>query len=272
MSRQKERKRFLIIKFEGKDMKNNLVTNVFVFGLAAASLMAQPQTIRLIDLSSSTTITQSGSYLLTTSLAVNSATGAGLLITGSNITVDLNGQTITGTGTGAGVMVMGGRNVVVKNGNIESALMGAVAMNATGVRFENLMIRGNAGAPPEAGVMLVQTSGSVVANNQIFNAALGIFVRGSRTFGNRIEGNIITATGSTLPLGICYNPTDTDMTGPQGDLITRNLIRGYRQSVAFSNSSFNVVEGNTFIFRVSASDNPNSKNMIKNNTEVKIEN
>jgi hypothetical protein len=39
--------------------------------------------------------------------------------------------------------------------------------------------------------MLVQTRNSVVRNNMIYNAALGVFVRGSRSFGNRIEGNTI---------------------------------------------------------------------------------
>lgn len=119
--------------------------------------------------------------------------------------------------------------------------------------------------------MMVATVNSAVLNNQILNTALGIFVRGGGSFGNRIEGNTITHMGSTGPLGICYNPSDTDPQGPKGDLITRNLIRGYRQSVALSESSeYNVVEGNSFIFRTTATFSPSATNVLKNNTEIKI--
>ena len=234
---------------------------------------AQPQGVRLIGIAGPTMLTESGSYMLTTGVDVSSSTGAGITISGNNITLDLNGFAITGAGnaSGAGVRIVGARNIVVKNGSIESALMGVVAMNSSNVRIENLRIRGLSGAPPEAGIMFVATSNSVITNNQILNTALGIFIRGGATFGNRIEGNTLTASATNSPLGICYNPSDSDSNGPKGDLITRNLIRGYRQSLAFGDSSeFNVAEGNTFIFRVSPSSSPNTTNLVRNNTEVKI--
>ena len=256
-------------------MRNNFVNTLAVLSLGAASLMAQPQSVRLIGVAGPTILTEPGTYMLTTGLMVSSSTGAGIEIAGSNIVLDLNGQTIRGAGnaTGAGVRVMGARNVVVKNGNVEAALMGVVTMMSSNVRIENMMIRGMAGAPPEAGIMMVQTWNSVVANNQIANTALGIFVRGGNTFGNRIENNTVTTSSLSAPLGICYNPADTDPAGPKGDLIRGNLIRGYRQAIAFSSSSdFNVVEGNTFIFRTSASSNPSETNVFKNNTDVRIAN
>ncbi len=235
--------------------------------------MAQPPSVRQIGIYGPTLLTEPGTYVLTMGQSVASSTGAGIIITGNNITLDLDGFAITGAGnaTGAGVRIVGARNVVVKNGSIESALMGIVAMNSINVRIENLRIRGLSGAPPEAGIMFVGTSNSMIVNNQFLNTALGIFIRGGATFGNRIEGNTLTASATTSPLGICYNPSDTDSNGPKGDLITRNLIRGYRQALAFSDTSeFNVAEGNTFIFRVSASSNPNASNLVRNNTEVKI--
>ena len=254
-------------------MRNNIVKIVIALGIGALSLLAQPQGVRMIGIAGPTILTEPGSYMLTAGQTVSSSTGAGITITGSNITLDLNGQSITGPGnaTGAGVRIFGARNIVVKNGSIEAALMGVVAFNSSNVRIENMMIRGLSGAPPEAGIMFVGTSNSMILNNQILNTALGIFIRGGAAFGNRIEGNTLTASATTSPLGICYNPSDTDSNGPKGDLITRNLIRGYRQSVALTdNSEYNVVEGNTFIFRVSASSSPNTTNVIKNNTEVKI--
>ena len=254
-------------------MRNNIVNTVIALGIGALSLMAQPPSVRQIGFYGPTLLTEPGTYVLTMGQAVASSTGAGIIITGNNITLDLDGFAITGAGnaTGVGVRIVGARNVVVKNGSIDSALMGVVAMNSSNVRIENLRIRGLSGAPPEAGIMLVGTSNSMIVNNQILNTALGIFIRGGATFGNRIEGNTLTASATNSPLGICYNPSDTDSNGPKGDLITRNLIRGYRQSLAFGDSSeFNVAEGNTFIFRASASSNPNSSNLVRNNTEVKM--
>ena len=254
-------------------MRNNIVKIVIALGIGAFSLLAQPQGVRMIGIAGPTMLTEPGSYILTAGQTVSSSTGAGITITGNNITLDLNGQSITGPGnaTGVGVRIFGARNIVVKNGSVEAALMGVVAFNSSNVRIENMMIRGLSGTPPEAGIMFVGTSNSMILNNQILNTALGIFIRGGAAFGNRIEGNTLTASATTSPLGICYNPSDTDSNGPKGDLITRNLIRGYRQSLALSDTSeFNVAEGNTFIFRVSGSSNPNASNLVRNNTEVKI--
>jgi len=253
-------------------MRNNFVNTLAVLSLGAASLMAQPQNVRLIGIAGPTILTESGTYMLTTGLTVSSSTGAGIEITGNNITLDLNGQTITGAGnaSGVGVRVMGARNVVVRNGIVEAALTGVVTMNSSNVRIENMMIRGRTGVSPEAGIMMVQTWNSVVANNQIANTFLGIFVRGGNTFGNLIENNTMTTTSLDGKLGICYNPAPTDPAGPKGDLIRGNLIRGYRQAIAFAASDFNVAEGNTFIFRVSASSSSSETNVLKNNTEVKI--
>ena len=154
---------------------------------------------------------------------------------------------------------MGARKVVVKNGSIESALMGEVAMNSSHVRIGNLRIRGLSGAAPEAGIMFVGTSNSMIVNNRIPNTALGIFIRGGATFGNRIEGNTLTASATNLPPGIYYNPSESDSNGPKGD-----LIRGYRQSPARGDTSeYNVAE-------VSASSSPNATNLVRNKTEVKI--
>lgn len=253
-------------------MKNNFLSIVGALALSAAVGYSQPgQGTRFIGVAGPTMLTEPGVYMLTTGATISSSSGAGITIMSSNITLDLNGQTISGTGTGAGVRVVGARNVVVKNGIIDGALMGVVTMNSSNVRIEGLMIRGSMGAPPEAGIMMVATANSVVMNNQILNTALGIFVRGGGSFGNRIEANTISHMGFNAPLGICYNPSDTDPQGPKGDLIARNLIRGYRQAVAFSDSSeYNVTEGNTFIFRTSASSSPNATNVLRNNTEVKI--
>ena len=71
----------------------------------------------------------------------------------------------------------------------------------------------------------------------LHNVGLRIFVRGGCSFGNRIEGNTLTSSANGA-LSICYNPTDTDPAGPQGDLVSKRqcyswLANRYRFEQAF---------------------------------------
>ena len=248
---------------------------LFALPLLAASLMAQPSGLRSIG--SPTTIDQPGSYILTSDLFVPSSVGAGITITASDVSLDLNGRTITAPGnlTGAGVRILNVQNVTVKNGFIVNALMGAVVMNSTNVRLEGLSIRSTglppSAPPPEIGIMLVQTRNAVVKDNMIFNAALGIFVRGSRSFGNRIEGNTITGTTAGA-FGICYNPADGDTGAPKGDLVTGNLIRGYPAAIQISSrADYNVIIGNTLLYTDVGLINENATNVAKDNTMLKLQ-
>ena len=243
--------------------------------LLAAALLAQPSGLRSIG--SPATIDQSGSYILTSDLFVPGSVGVGISITASDVWLDLNGHTITAPGnlSGAGIRILNAQNVSVKNGNIVNALMGVVVVNSVNVRLEGLSIRATglppSAPPPEIGIMLVQTRNSVVQNNMIFNAALGIFVRGSRSFGNRIEGNTITGTTAGA-FGICYNPADGDTSAPKGDLVTGNLIRGYPVSIQISSrADYNVISGNTLLYTMEGILNENATNVAKDNTLVKIQ-
>ena len=126
----------------------------------------------------------------------------------SDVTLDLNGQTIAGPAnlTGVGIRVIGAQNVVVRNGNVQGVFMGVVIMNSANVKIDSLLIRGFGIAvsapPPEVGIMLIQTKNAVINNNQIFSTGLGIFVRGSQNFGNRIEGNTLTAGANATLLWV----------------------------------------------------------------------
>ncbi len=243
--------------------------------LLALCLPAQTPGMRLIG--SPTTIDQPGSYALTNDLFVPGSVGVGIAITASDVTLDLGGHSITAPGnlSGAGVRITGAQNVTVRNGNIVNALMGAVVMNSANVRLEGLSIRATglppSAPPPEIGIMLVQTRNAVVTNNMIFNAALGIFVRGSRSFGNRIEGNTITGTTAGV-FGICYNPADGDTSAPKGDLVTGNLIRGFPAAIQVSSrADYNVFTGNTLLYTEEGIINANPTNIAKENTLVKLQ-
>ena len=247
----------------------------FALPLLAVSVLAQSSGLRSIG--SPTTIDQPGSYILTADLFVPSSVGVGIAITASDVMLDLNGHTITAAGnlTGAGIRIANVQNVSVKNGFLVNALMGAVVMNSTNVRLSGLSIRSTglppSAPPPEICIMLVQTRNAVIEDNMIFNAALGIFVRGSRSFGNRIEGNTITGTTAGA-FGICYNPAAGDTSAPKGDLVTRNLIRGFPAAIQISTrADYNVIVGNTLIYTEVGIINENASNIAKDNTLVKIQ-
>lgn len=243
--------------------------------LFALALCAQPPGQRTIG--SPTTIDQPGTYMLTNSIFTNSSTGAGITITASDVTLDLNGQTITGPGNGshAGLRILNAQNVSVKNGNVTGTLMGVMVNNSANVRIEGLNIRGFGLAvsapPPEIGILINQSRNVVALNNSIFNVGLGLFVRGSRSFGNRLQNNTITAMANGV-FGICYNPADGDPQGPKGDLITGNLIRGFPTSIQMNGrSDYNVIDANTLIYTVAGLENPNPSNIAQGNRMAQIQ-
>lgn len=73
-------------------------------------------------------------------------TGAGLIIGAINVTVDLNGHTLSGTGTTAGVDVGvnddGFGNVKVKNGTIVGFATAFRAVSVTKIKLSHLVIKG----------------------------------------------------------------------------------------------------------------------------------
>jgi parallel beta-helix repeat protein len=142
-----------------------------------------------------------------------------------------------------------------------------IVENSNDVTLANLHIRGEGltvtAPPPETAIMVMQSRGVVIRNNTIYNTGLGVFVRGGRSGGNLITGNTITG-GTNAILGICYNPTDSDMNGPRGDLISDNLISGFNIGIQFSDRSMaNLSRGNTIAYRSMAFD-------IRNNTNKEV--
>lgn len=92
--------------------------------LAATQAAAERAETRTPISSLPYTITASGSYFLTQNLSVT--TGSGISVNASNVTIDLNGFTISSTAnpnSGAGILgQVGQRGVVVRNGGIASGV------------------------------------------------------------------------------------------------------------------------------------------------------
>lgn len=71
------------------------------------------------------TISTSGSYYLTKNLTHTNLLADGISITADNVTLDLNGFTLTGPDSGSpnGIAATNKKNIVIKNGTVEKFLM-----------------------------------------------------------------------------------------------------------------------------------------------------
>lgn len=182
------------------------------------------------------TISQSGSYKLTSNITCTTEDVDAIDITTSDVTLDLNGFTISGPGESAGssgnaVHLEGSAdmfNIIIKNGSIEQFRTAGVATDSEAVlaiygliisdiNFSNneergcilyydggCMIRdctfyGNGGGISDIATGGVWVSwGSMVMNNVMYsNAGYGIYVSNG---GNIINGNNVssTSTGGTI--------------------------------------------------------------------------
>ena len=218
-----------------------------------------------------------GNYVLQDSRESSSASRPAIQITASDVTLDLNGNSLRGLGgkVGVGIQISRARGVRVTNGSLWNLAFGVIVSNSSNVVLRDLRIRGEGlpivSLPPETAIMIVQSRNVVVENNAISNTGLGIFVRGGMSGGNRIANNTISA-GTNGALGICYNPADGDSNGPVGDLVDGNAVSGFGIGIqASATSMYNVFKGNSIFFRGStAVELHNATNMDMDNTKVDL--
>jgi nitrous oxidase accessory protein NosD len=241
--------------------------------LAAPLVPAQPNGDRLNR--ANVVISEPGMYILDRNLTATAATPA-IDITASNVTLDLNGYTITGPGgkQGTGIRVRNAQSVRVSNGKTVNFAFHVMIANSANVTVEGLQIRGEGlqvtAPPPEVAVMIVQSRNVVVENNNIYNTGLGIFVRGGLSWGNRFVNNNLTA-GTNGALGICYNPADDDARGPRADLIEGNHIANYGTGIQLSTTSvYNIVRENTIAHGGIAIEDRSANNRLVGNIEVRL--
>jgi hypothetical protein len=208
-------------------------------------------------------ITKAGSYKLHANYSV--ASGDGIIISASNVTLDLNGFTATTTANATltapapgptasrGILITGAKNVEIKNGRVNGFNVNVSVLNSQNVRVDGLQITGNNlapanGGPTEVSVMLLNSWGCDIVNNTMTASNLGLFVRGPKSTGNRLMKNILTggAIAANNLLGICYNPAPGDAAGPRGDSIYNNHIARYGYAIAVSSGSItNMFNDNT---------------------------
>lgn len=216
------------------------------------------------------TITEPGLYRLDRDLT------SGIMILANDVTLDLNGYSISGVNarTESGITIRSVQGVEVFGGSLNGFGFGVVVDTSANVRVHDMRIRALnlpvVAPPPEVGIMVVQSANVVVENNSIYNAGLGIFVRGGNSRGNRIANNTVTG-GTNSVFGICYNPTPSDPRGPRGDLIYNNVITGFPTAISMSDLSLaNVIRENTLAFGTAAIQSPSATNMDVDNVKVKL--
>jgi len=245
----------------------------------AGALLAMPilgQDGDPLPIGSARAISSPGAYRLVADIEFDSTREVAIVISASGVSLDLNGRQIKGPGgkQGIGIRITGAAGVKVSNGRIADTAFGVVVENSHNVTLMDLEIRGQGLAvtapPPETAIMIVQSRAVAVERNNISNVGLGVFVRGSQSWGNRIAGNTVTA-GTNGVLGICYNPAPGDPKGPRGDLIYNNLISGFGIGIQVSASMANVFRENTIVFRSSAFESINANDLDMENIKTHLQ-
>jgi hypothetical protein len=225
-------------------------------------------------------ITRPGSYKLYSNH--NVGTGDGIIITASNVTLDLNGFNVStnARGSGRGIVVENARAVTVSGGGVSGFNANVDLTGTQNVRLEGLRITGDGlapnGGPSEIGIRLINSWSAHIQNNSISSVNLGIFVRGARSTGNRITQNVVVggATAANNLLGICYNPEGgtAGPEGPRGDAIYNNHIARFGFAVAVSGGSVNnMFTENTLASFTGAFREPQNF-VVQGGTNVEIDN
>jgi hypothetical protein len=225
-------------------------------------------------------ITRPGSYKLFFNHNVGS--GDGIIITASNVTLDLNGFNVStnARGTGRGIVVENSRGVTVSGGGVSGFNVNVDLAGTQNVSIEKLRITGDglapSGGPTEVGIRLINSWSAYILENSISSVNLGIFVRGARSTGNRITQNLVVggATASSNLLGICYNPEGgtAGPEGPRGDAIYNNHIARFGFAVAVSDGSVNNMFTENTLASFTGAFREQQNFVIQGGTNVEIDN
>jgi hypothetical protein len=160
-----------------------------------------------IVLSGCTPILAPGSYVLTGNL---NATGDCLRVNANNVSIDLNGFTITGNGSGIGITTLDAnrRNVAVSNGNITNFESGIEMRNARDVIIEKIRATNNTRQGIRVGL-----GGSGIPSKAIIKDCIAV-ENGSTdivtvgVLSNTIAGRVTAASAVTIGCDINYLDAD----------------------------------------------------------------
>ena len=182
--------------------------------------------------------------------------GSGLVIGADNITVNLGGHSITGTGTGdgtrAGVMIFGHQGVTVTNGSISNFDAGVAVNLGANNTISKLNIHDNVGPGTTValsdGIAIFHSFGTQVLNNTLTHDGThsGIGVYGLDSNATVIKNNVVKATAGTRSSGILVTallePNDDRRGLPiEGNTIFGNTVSGNQAAGIVSVTNINAL-------------------------------
>jgi parallel beta-helix repeat protein len=250
-------------------MKTLLLATLALAPLAAVAADGR------IPVSAAGQITTPGDYYLTRDISV--ASGYAIGIFSGNVTLDLNGHTISAaTGSGWAVYIGGTNNVRVTGGLLTGGTYG-LQYNDTGsggppntLRLDHLRVTGASNDGVYIAGNAARTVRAVVENNEITpapgNCQYGLvvsYMRGGRLANNLVSGcTFDPSNGVGLAL---YNSNGVEVTG---NTINDNSEFGVLlQSSSRNSIHHNVISGNIFGIGLFTSDNNSVDwNFITGNT------
>jgi parallel beta-helix repeat protein len=126
--------------------------------------------------------------------------GSGILISGNNITLDLGGHTVDGTGSGDGISILGTADVEVVNGVIRDFKNGVQISQALRTTVENVTVVGSRGGA----IGIVESESTVVGDNTIRSGLTGISVLNG--VATQIENNHVVSATSGIGVTTISTP------------------------------------------------------------------
>ena len=176
--------------------------------------------------------------LITTDATLDSdigpCVGDGLIVAADDITLDLGGHTVSGTGTGAGVRVARHTGVEVTNGTIDGFHTGLVLDEADGNHVWSLTLRDSV----RQGITVAGSDANLIEKNSILDND-GDAIRLGLSDGNVVRKNV--AAGNVFGIGVAD--------GSDRNLVEKNSVSatGAFGIAVFSISIDNRVEKNAVL-------------------------
>lgn len=180
-------------------MNTQFISKTKLLLLAFGMSIASSQTWAVTDIRTCSVINQPGSYRVTNDLAhlTSKVSSQCILIDANDVTLDLQGHTITGDGSGLGITVPGNSslsNIQIRNGTVRSFERGIYLLEVKSPRIEQMRVYGNT----NIGILVENEErpnvGAMVIDNIAFENLSGIvvgsdsLVRGNVANYNRFRG------------------------------------------------------------------------------------
>jgi parallel beta-helix repeat protein len=177
----------------------------------------------------------------------------GLVIGADNVTLDLNGFTLSGTpaaGDGPGVLVSGRTGVTVRNGTVTGFDAGVAIEGGSGNTVTGMFLTGNRGTGNYGeGVLLSNSTGNTVSYNRITNngpyGGISMLVANNNLIEhNQIVGNNMSTTNTS---GIRLE--NVGRTASNGNTVRDNFVQGSGLDgiQLFAGASDNQIQRNTVL-------------------------